>query len=152
MTENYKAGLLKNVRKAKWVNVAYWSFLYAFVFMVATKYFIYEDGLLSFDTSMNALYQHIALLGSIIVGFIFLKRHRLEILKRILCVVAAILIMFGAIFIQMRSHLAYLIVLSVLLGILADCSLLTYIYEMNNSERLFQFVIQEGCLWKITQN
>jgi DNA-binding CsgD family transcriptional regulator len=50
------------------------------------------------------------------------------------------MLMFGAIFQEARSNLIYLIFLSLLLGQLADCSLLTYIYEMNNSERLFGIV------------
>ena len=135
-----KAGILKNVRKSKWANVVYWTIMYAFVFMVATKYFVYEDGILSFEFSLNTLYQHVALLGSIIVGFVIINRHNLETVKRILCVLAAVLIMFGAIFVEVRSHIAYLVILSVLLGWLADCSLLTYIYEMNNSERLYGIV------------
>ena len=141
MTLENKAGFFKNVRKTKWANVVYWMFLYTFVFMVATKYFIYEDGLLSFDFSMMAMYQHIALLGSIIVGFVVLNRHRLELPKRILCILSAVMILFGAIFDGARSNLVYCILLSVLLGQLADCSLLTYIYEMNNSERLFGIVL-----------
>ena len=141
MTQENKAGFLKNVRKSKWANVVYWMLMYTFVFMVATKYFIYEDGILSFNFSMYALYQHIALLASIIVGFAVLRRHRLEIPKRILCIVGAVLILFGAIFGDVRSHIAYLVILSVILGQLAVCSLLTYIYEMNNSERLFGIVL-----------
>ncbi len=135
-----KAGLFKNVRKSKWANVVYWTVMYAYVFMVATKYFVYEDGILSFDFSMMALYQHFALLGSIIVGFLFLRRHRLAIPKRILTILAVLMIMFGAIFEGARSNLIYLVFLSILLGQIADCSLLTYIYEMNNSERLFGIV------------
>ena len=135
-----KAGLFKNIRKSKWANVIYWTVMYTYVFMVATKYFVYEDGILSFDFSMMALYQHIALLGSIIVGFLFLRRHRLAIPKRILTILAVLMIMFGAIFEGARSNLIYLIFLSILLGQIADCSLLTYIYEMNNSERLFGIV------------
>ena len=141
MTLTSKAGILKNVRKSKWANVVYWMLLYTFVFMVATKYFIYEDGLLSFEFSMMTLYQHVALLGSIIVGFVVLNRHSLELPKRILSILAAVMIMFGAIFEGARSNLIYLIFLSVLLGQLADCALLTYIYEMNNSERLFGIVL-----------
>ena len=141
MTQENKAGILKNVRKSKWANVVYWMLLYTFVFMVATKYFIYEDGILGFEFSMMTLYQHVALLGSIIVGFIVINRHRLEVPKRILCVAAAVMILFGAIFEGARSNVIYLIFLSVLLGQLADCSLLTYIYEMNNSERLFGIVL-----------
>ena len=135
-----KAGLFKNVRKSKWANVIYWTVMYTYVFMVATKYFVYEDGLLSFEFSMMTLYQHVALLGSIIAGFLFLRRCRLAIPKRILTILAVLMIMFGAIFEGARSNLIYLIFLSVLLGQIADCSLLTYIYEMNNSERLFGIV------------
>lgn len=140
MVANQKAGVISNVRKTKWANVVYWMVFYTYTFMVATKYFIYEDGILSFDFSMTTLYQHIALLGSIIVGFIFIKRQSLRIPKRILCVLAVLMLMFGAIFQEARSNLIYLIFLSLLLGQLADCSLLTYIYEMNNSERLFGIV------------
>lgn len=141
MGTDVKAGMPKNVRRRKWANVFYWTFLYTFVFMVSTKYFVYEDGILGFDASMRSLYQHIALLCSIIVGFILLRRHRLETPKRILCVLAVLVILFGAVFGDVRSNLFYLLSLSVLLGALADCSLLTYIYEMNNSERLFGIVL-----------
>lgn len=132
-----KAGLFKNVRKSKWANVVYWTVMYTYVFMCATKYFIYEDGILGFDFSMITLYQHIALLGSIIIGFFILRRHRLAIPKRVLTIIAVLMIMFGAIFAEARSNLIYLIFLSIILGQIADCSLLTYIYEMNNSERLY---------------
>lgn len=141
MTQENKAGFLKNVRKTKWANVVYWMLLYTFVFMVATKYFIYEDGIISFEFSMITLYQHIALLASIVVGFAVLRRHTLEIPKRIICVISAVMIMFGAIFVEARTSIAYLVILSVLLGQLAVCSLLTYIYEMNNAERLFGIVL-----------
>ena len=137
MSVDQKAGLFKNVRKGKWANVIYWTVMYTYVFMCATKYFIYEDGLLSFDFSMTTLYQHIALLGSIIIGFFILRRHRLAIPKRVLTIIALLMIMFGAIFEGARANLIYLIFLSVILGQIADCSLLTYIYEMNNSERLY---------------
>ena len=141
MTIANKAGEIKNVRKAKWVNVVFWAIMYTFVFMSSTKYFIYEDGILSVQFSMMMLYQHIALLSSIIVGFIFIRRHQLNVLKRVLCVVAAVMILFAAIFQNARTNLVFLIFLSILLGIFADCSLLTYIYEMNNSERLFGIVL-----------
>ena len=137
MTLESKAGAIKNVRKTKWVNVVFWAILYTFVFMSSTKYFIYEDGILSVRFSMMALYQHIALLTSIIVGFIFIRRHSLSGLKRVFSVLAVVMIVFAAIFESVRLNLIYLICLSVLLGLLSDCSLLTYIYEMNNSERLF---------------
>lgn len=137
MTLEIKAGAIRNVRKTKWVNVVFWMILYTFVFMSSTKYFIYEDGILSVAFSMKMLYQHAALLLSIIVGFVFIRRHRLETLKRMLCAFAVVMLLFAAVFESARSGLFYLIILSVLLGILADCSLLTYIYEMNNSERLF---------------
>ena len=75
MTIANKAGAVKNVRKTKWVNVVYWTIMYTFIFMSSTKYFIYEDGILSVGYSMTMLYQHIALLSSIIVGFIFIRRH-----------------------------------------------------------------------------
>ena len=141
MTIENKAGFLKNVRKEKWANVVYWMLLYTFVFMIATKYFIYEDGIISFDLSMVTLYQHIALLVSIVVGFAVLRRHTLEIPKRVMCILSAVMIMFGAIFVEARTSIAYLVILSVLFGQLAVCSLLTYIYEMNNSERLFGIVL-----------
>ena len=137
MTLESKAGAIKNVRKTKWVNVVFWAILYTFVFMSSTKYFIYEDGILSVRFSMMALYQHIALLTSIILGFVFIRRHSLSGLKRVLSVLAVVMIVFAAIFESVRLNLIYLICLSVLLGLLSDCSLLTYIYEMNNSERLF---------------
>ncbi|MCR4661777.1 MAG: LuxR C-terminal-related transcriptional regulator [Clostridia bacterium] len=133
-------GLIKNVRKSKWVNVCFWAIMYTFVFLIASKWFIFEDGIISFDTSMVLLYQHIALLSSIIVGFIFIKSHRLEKYKKILCLVSTIYILMGACFSEARNHVAFLVILSILLGQLADCSLLTYIYEMNNSERLFAIV------------
>ncbi|MBO4479604.1 MAG: hypothetical protein J5774_04475 [Clostridia bacterium] len=141
MTIANKAGAIKNVRKAKWVNVVYWTILYTFIFMSSTKYFIYEDGILSFNYSMTMLYQHVALLTSIIIGFIFIRRHQLNFLKRVLCALAAVMMVFAAVFQGARDSLIYLIALSLLLGILADCSLLTYIYEMNNSERLFGIVL-----------
>lgn len=141
MTLASKAGILKNVRRWKWTNVVYWALLYAFVSMVATKYYVYEDGLLGMAHGMRLLYQQIALLGSIIVGFAVLRHRRLETPKRVLCIVAGVLILFGAFFATVRVHLAYLLVLSVVLGLLSVCSLLTYIYEMNNSERLFGIVL-----------
>lgn len=141
MTIANKAGAVKNVRKTKWVNVVYWTIMYTFIFMSSTKYFIYEDGILSVGYSMTMLYQHIALLSSIIVGFIFIRRHQLNLLKRVLCASAAVMLVFAAVFSGARGSLIYLIFLSVLLGALADCSILTYIYEMNNSERLFGIVL-----------
>ena len=141
MDTGVKAGMPKNVRRRKWPNVFYWTFLYTFVFMISTKYFVYEDGILGYDASIKSLYQHIALLASIIVGFILLRRTRLETPKRILCVLSALMILFGAVFVEARTNLIYLVFLAVLLGALADCSLLTYIYEMNNSERLFGIVL-----------
>ena len=132
-----RTGTIKSVRKTKWINIVYWTVMYTYVFMCATKYFIYEDGILSFEFSMMTLYQHIALLGSIIVGFFVLRRHRLAVPKLVFTIIAVLLIMFGAIFEGARLNLAYLIVLSIVLGQIADCSLLTYIYEMNNSERLY---------------
>ena len=140
MEDRVKAGAVQNVRKKKYANVLYWTVFYTYTFLVASKWFVFEDGILSFTFSTTALYQHIALLGSIIVGFFFLKRHRLPTVKKILSVVASLLILFGAIFGVLRTNLVYLIVLSVLLGQLADCSLLTYIYEMNNAERLYGIV------------
>ena len=140
MVANQKAGVRANVRKNRWANVVYWMVFYAYTFMVATKYFVYEDGILSFEFSMMTLYQHIALLGSIIVGFLILRRHSLVLPKRIMTILAVVMIMFGAIFQEARSNIIYLVFLSILLGQLADCSLLTYIYDMNNSERLFGIV------------
>ena len=135
-----KVGLIKNVRKIKWANVLYWTFFYAYTFMIASKWFVYEDGVLSLDFSLTAFYQHVALLSSIIIGFAFLRRHTYVLPKRIMSVIASVAILFGGIFASLRSNLVYLVLLSVLLGQLADCSLLTYIYEMNNSERLFGIV------------
>ncbi len=140
MGSEQKAGLFKNVRKSRWGNVVYWTMMYTFVFLVATKYFIYEDGVVDFAFSMSTMYQHIALIGSIILGFLFIKKRNLLIPKLALCVLSALMIMFGAIFGPARTHVAYLVCLSVVLGLLADCSLLTYIYEMNNSERLYGIV------------
>lgn len=140
MEDRVKAGAVQNVRKKKYANVLYWTVFYTYTFLIASKWFVFEDGILSFSFSTTALYQHIALLGSIIVGFFFLKRHRLPTVKKILSVVASLLILFGAIFGVLRTNLVYLIALSILLGQLADCSLLTYIYEMNNAERLYGIV------------
>ena len=136
MTDN-RAGTISSVRKTKWANVIFWTVMYAFVFLVATKWFIFEDGIVSFQFSMATMYQHIALLSTIIIGFIILKKCDVHIPKIICCAIAIVLILIGAIFSEVRSHIAFLICLSVVLGILADCSLITYTYEMNNSERLF---------------
>lgn len=135
-----KVGTLKSVRKNKWSNVLYWTVFYTYVFIVSTKYFVYEDGIVSFDFSMTALYQHIALLGSIIIGFLIFRRRTYRIPKIVMSGLSLLLILFGAIFNEVRSNLIYLIFLSVLLGQLADISLLTYIYEMNNTERLYAIV------------
>ena len=136
-----KAGTISSVRKTKWANVIYWTVMYSYVFLVATKYFIYEDGLISFEFSMATTYQHIALILSIITGFVFLKLRDLKIPKIVLSVVALSLIVVGAILPVVRFHVAYLVTLAVVLGILADISLLSYIYEMNNSERLYGIVL-----------
>ena len=135
-----KAGNIGNIRKSKYVSVLYWMLFYTYTFLIATEWFIYETPFVTDGFSRALLYSHIALLGSIIVGFLFLKKRNLDVPKRILSILVVVLIMFGAIFARMRTHLAYILVLAVLLGQLADCSLLTYIYEMNNAERLFGIV------------
>lgn len=137
-----KAGNIGNIRRSKYVSVLYWMLFYTYTFLIATNWFIYEAPFVSESFSLALLYSHIALLGSIIVGFFFLRKKNLDIPKRILNVLVVLLILFGAIFVQVRTHLAYILILAILLGQLADCSLLTYIYEMNNSERLFGIV---GC-------
>ncbi|MBR1746723.1 MAG: helix-turn-helix transcriptional regulator [Clostridia bacterium] len=140
MGADNKAGTIKNVRKTKWASVLYWTVFYTYVFLVATKYFIYEDGTVGYDFSMLTMYQHVALVGSIIVGFLYLKKRDYTLLKRVLGGLAVVLLLLGALFSSVRSHIAYMICLAVLLGQLADLSLLTYIYEMNNAERLYGIV------------
>lgn len=137
-----KAGNFSNIRKSKYVSVLYWTLFYTYTFLIATNWFIYETPFVTDSFSSALLYSHIALLGSIIVGFFFLHKRNLDIPKRVLNVVVVIMILFGSIFYSVRTHLAYILILAILLGQLADCSLLTYIYEMNNSERLFGIV---GC-------
>ena len=137
-----KAGNFGNIRRSKYVSVLYWTLFYTYTFLIATNWFIYEAPFVSESFTLALLYSHIALLGSIIVGFFFLRKKNLDVPKRVLNVLVVLLILFGAIFAEVRTHLAYIIVLAVLLGQLADCSLLTYIYEMNNAERLFGIV---GC-------
>ena len=139
---NIKAGNIVNVRKTKYVSVLYWTLFYTYTFLIATNWFIYEAPFVAESFSRALLYSHIALLGSIIVGFFFLRKKNLDLPKRILNIVVVLLLLFGAIFAEVRTHLAYILVVALLLGQLADCSLLTYIYEMNNAERLFGIV---GC-------
>ena len=139
---NAKAGNIGNIRKSKYVSVLYWVLFYTYTFLIVTRWFIYEDPFVSDAFSHTMLYAHITLLGSIILGFLFLKKRNFAIPKRIMSGVVLAMILFGAIFEKMRTNIAYVLVLAAILGQLADCSLLTYIYEMNNAERLFGIV---GC-------
>lgn len=115
-----KAGNIVNIRKSKYVSVLYWTLFYTYTFLIATNWFIYEAPFVAESYSRALLYSHIALLGSIIVGFIFLKKKNLDLPKQILSVIVVLLILFGAIFSKVRTDFAYIIVLAVLLGQLAD--------------------------------
>lgn len=137
-----KAGNIGNVRKSKYVSVLYWVLFYTYTFLVATRWFIYEDSFIGEEFSRAMLFSHVVLLGSIIVGFFFLKKRNLDFPKKVLSIVVVLMLLFGAIFTEVRTNLVFILILAAILGQLADCSLLTYIYEMNNAERLFGIV---GC-------
>lgn len=140
MGQETKAGSFGNVRKEKYASVAYWITFYTYTFLIATRYFIYEEGYVSSAFSDVTLYQHVALIASIIVGFAVLRKRDLTIPKRVLNVLASLALLFGGIFPQVRTNIYFCVGIAVLLGQLATCSLLTYIYQMNNAERLFGIV------------
>ena len=135
-----KAGQFKSIRKSKYPSVIYWIVFYTYTFLVATKYFIYEDAYVSTSFAFTSLYQHVAIIASIIVGC-FIYRKKVSLPKKIYSVIVTLLIMFAAIFSEVRTNTIYSIVLAIILGQLASCSLSTYIYEMNNAERLFGIVL-----------
>lgn len=137
-----RAGTWKNIRPTRRVNVLYWMVFYTYTFLVATKYFVFEQSVVQPSFFQATIWQHAALILSIVVGFALLRHRALRLPKKILSTVAVPVLLVGAILPQVRTHVAYLVVLAVLLGQLATCSLLTYIYEMNNAERLFGIV---GC-------
>ena len=140
MGSNVKAGTISNVRKSRYASVIYWTFFYTYTFLIATRYFLYEDGFVTTSFSYATLYEHVALMLSTVVGFAVLRHRNLSIPKKILNIVSPLLLMFGAIFVEVRTSPYYLVCLAIVLGQLATCSLLTYIYEMNNAERLFGIV------------
>ena len=47
MGQETKAGSFGNVRKEKYASVAYWITFYTYTFLIATRYFIYEEGYVS---------------------------------------------------------------------------------------------------------
>ena len=55
MEDRVKAGAVQNVRKKKYANVLYWTVFYTYTFLIASKWFVFEDGILSFSFSTTAL-------------------------------------------------------------------------------------------------
>ena len=135
-----RAGSVKNVRKSRYASVLYWIVFYAYCSIIGTKYYLLEEATVSAAFSWSTTYMHVALLASIILGFALLRRRDLTWPKRILNLLSVPMLILGAATPVIRYHVAYLVVLAVLLGQLSTCSLLTYIYEMNNSERLYGIV------------
>lgn len=131
----------KNVRRSKTASILYWIMFYSSAFIIGTKYFVYEDALISPMFSLAASVQHFALIATIIITFALVKRPSLHFVKKIACAVAMLILLVGCCYQPARTHVALQALLGVTLGMGAASSLLTFIYELNNTERFYSLVI-----------
>jgi len=132
---------IQNIRKNKYVNVAYWIIYYALAFLYATKYFIFEVGRIPLTVADSGSLAHICLVVAVILFFFFINRKSVNKFKKVNnCLIMSCLLI-GTVWKDVGTSLAYYAVVGSLFGFGASALLLNFIYELNNAERFYSVVL-----------